>query len=399
VGGVRGAVAVAATVATSAALLVDGTVRTWGYNVGAQLGNGTLSTSLVPVVVSGLTGVRQIAAGGRPGSRGGHFLAIRDDGTVWAWGDNGRGQLGDGVVDLPKVPVGVIVVGGATAIAGGGRHSLAALSDGSVWAWGWNQAGQLGIGTVSLEERTPLEVTALAGMTCTAVAGGEKHSLALRDDGTVWAWGLNDRGQLGTGTNDDSHVPVEVGGLGGIVAISAGGSSSLALDSAGGVWAWGAGDIGQLGQGDWSDSNVPLRVSGLASPAAIASGEQHCLALLPDGSGRAWGVGIGGALGNGWQRDQNLPVEILFDTTPPDQGNALRATRQGSDVLLDFALGPAAIWRVYSDPDKAAIGSTPLAPVSDTSATNLVDAGAILRPGDDYYAVRGLSACSETEGP
>ena len=123
------------------------------------------------------------------------------------------------------------------AIAGGDSHSLALKSDGTVWAWGYNGCGQLGDGSTT-NRLTPVQVSGLTGVV--AIAGGGSHSLALKSDGTVWAWGCNDYGQLGDGTTTNRLTPVQVSGLTGVVAIAGGGAHSLALKSDGTVWAWGA---------------------------------------------------------------------------------------------------------------------------------------------------------------
>ena len=140
--------------------------------------------------VSGLTGVIALAAGSW------HNLALKSDGTVWAWGDNGSGQLGDGSTTDRSTPV--QVSGRVIAIAAGSYHSLALKSDGAIWAWGSNGSGQLGDGSTSYYNSTPVPVSGLSGVI--ALAAGSSHTLALKSDGTVWAWGSNYDGQLGDGS-------------------------------------------------------------------------------------------------------------------------------------------------------------------------------------------------------
>ena len=123
-------------------------------------------------------------------------------------------------------------------ISGGGYHSLALKKDGTVWAWGHNEYGQLGDGTQTLGRLTPVQVSGLSGVI--AIAAGEYHSLALKSDGTVWAWGGNYEGQLGDGTTNNKLTPVQVSGLSGVIAIAASYRHSLALKSDGTVWAWGS---------------------------------------------------------------------------------------------------------------------------------------------------------------
>src|SRR5918999_288403 len=166
------------------------TLTAWGYNGHGQLGNGTTTNhSSTPVQVSDLVGVRDTAAGHS------YSLALRDDGTVWAWGSNRLGQLGDGTITPSSTPVEVGNLDGVRDIAGGSLHSLALRNDGTVWAWGQNRSGQLGNDTTT-PSSTPVEVKDpndpsgyLSGVH--TIAAGHSHSLALKDDGTVWAWGDN----------------------------------------------------------------------------------------------------------------------------------------------------------------------------------------------------------------
>jgi hypothetical protein len=280
----------------------DGTVWAWGYNYDGELGNGTWNSSNVPVQVSGLTSVTAIAGGG------GHSLALKNDGTVWAWGYNYGGELGNGTWNSSNVPVQVSSLTGITAIAAGdGGHSLALKNDGTVWAWGDNEYGELGNGT-NTNSNVPVQVSGLTGIT--AIAGGVVHSIAVKNDGTVWAWGNNGNGQLGNGTNTNSNLPVQVSGLTGVTSIAGGLYHSLALKNDGTVWAWGNNGNGQLGNGTFSNSNLPVQVSGLTGVTAIAGGNYHSLALKNDGTAWAWGNNDNGQLGNGTNTDSNLPVQV-----------------------------------------------------------------------------------------
>src|ERR687890_1290947 len=241
--------------------------------------------------------------------------------TVAAWGDNFFGQLGNGA-PLPSpadsrspMPLEVSNLDGAElkAIAGGANHSLALKNDGTVLAWGLNQDGELGDGT-NTDSSTPVEVRDpndpsgyLSGVK--ALTAGSSHSLALKDDGTIWAWGNNESGQLGGGANANSTQPVKVANLSGVEAISGGGapSYSLALKDDGTVWAWGDNRAsqetkigGQLGDDEITSGNTPLQVSDLPGGIeAIAAGGAHGLALKDDGTVWAWGMNQDGQLGNG----------------------------------------------------------------------------------------------------
>jgi len=290
----------------SLALCSNGTVRSWGDNGWGQLGNGTnISDSNVPVQVSSLTGIIKIAAGN------GHSLALKNDGTVWTWGRNDLGQLGIGSSNNDfNVPMKINSFTGVSAIAAGGFHSLALKNDGTVWTWGSNSLGQLGNGNYT-DSNVPVQVSNIAGVI--AIAGGDAHSLALKNDGSVWSWGDNLGGQLGNGTSIlKSNVPVQVSSLTGVIAIAAGAYHSLALKNDGTVWAWGYNNYGQLGNGsNIFYSNVPVQVSSLTGVIAVAAmGSSHSLALKNDGTVWAWGANGTGQLGIGNYTDKNVPVQV-----------------------------------------------------------------------------------------
>jgi len=305
VSGLTVVAAIAAGGNHSLALKNDGTVWTWGHNVFGQLGNGTTTSSNTPVQV--LTGAKAIAAGYN------HSLALKDDGTVWAWGYNLYGQLGDGTTTTNSItPVQVLNITGAKAIAAGGNHSLALKDDGTVWAWGYNLYGQLGDGLNS-NRTTPVQVLTGAN----AIAAGFSHSLALKDDGTVWAWGANNTGQLGDGTTAHRGTSVQASGLTDVTAITAGGSHSLALKDDGTVWAWGANNTGQLGDGSITPKTTPVQVSGLTGVTAISAGSDHSLAVKSDGTVWAWGLNnIYGQLGDGTTTDRTTPVQVFVPGAP-----------------------------------------------------------------------------------
>ena len=184
--------------------------------------------------------------------------------VVASWGDNSFGELGDGTMTI-RVLYGDIAAGrDVVQVAAGRTHNLALRSDGTVSAWGLNDHGALGDGTTT-DRSTPVQVKGLAGV-ITQVAAGEEFSLALRSDGTVWAWGRNDRGQLGRGTISSGElVPARVAVLNRVTKISAGRDFALALRSDGIVFAWGSDRFGQVGNGDTSYSpvSVPAKVAGL----------------------------------------------------------------------------------------------------------------------------------------
>ena len=278
------------------ALENDGTLRAWGDNYYGQLGDGTTTRRLSPVQVTGLAGVAAVAGGGY------HTVALKNDGTVWTWGDNSFGQLGDGTTMERHAPAQVKGLAGITAIAAGYSHTVALISDGSVWTWGDNSYGQLGDGTIA-ERNNPVQVTGLAGVM--AVAAGDVHTVAIKGDGTVWAWGDNYYGQLGDGTTMESHTPVQVKNFAGATAIEGGAYHTVALKNDGTVWAWGDNSYGQLGDGTIAESYVPVSAKGPAGVIAVVAGRIHTVALKSDGTVWTWGDNSFGQLGDGGTTAEN----------------------------------------------------------------------------------------------
>ena|GEM_PF-2633145 len=297
-----GVASVSGGVGHTLARRADGTVWAWGSNDDGQLGDGTTTQRLRPVPVSGLTGVVAVASGAF------HSLALKADGTVWAWGWNPFGQLGDGTTATRLRPVRVAGLTGVVAIAGGTLHSLAVTSDGSVWAWGWNGVGQLGDGT-GVDRGVPFRVPGIGG--ATGVAAGGLHSLAVKADGTVWAWGWNLFGQLGDGSTVDHRVPAPVQGLTGAKAVAAGSYHSLALKGDGSVVGWGFGNVGQVGNSTLDSSLTPVTAAGVTGVVAIAAGAFHSLALTSDGRVMGWGWNYFGQLAAGPADIVRYPAELM----------------------------------------------------------------------------------------
>ena len=313
---------------TQYALLEDGTVVAWGTNDEGQLGNGPMGASgelgrypkpsITPVRVTGLTNVVQIEAGAK------HAVALRKDGTVWAWGTRDEGAIGDG---QPKTLRPVMAIGatqvaglqGITQIASARQHNLALRSDGKVMAWGLNRDGQLGNGTRD-NGWTPAEVTGLdlpavalakVGRIVSIAAGvasfaGNSFSGAVRDDGTVWVWGSGVSSVMGNGVENPSPddpggrnlLPVQVKGLTNVKTLSLGYGHVAALLADGTLRMWGHNGFGQLGVGAGSNYySKPTPLKGITSVAAIYLGSMNSLAVRTDGSVWIWGRGLIGGQG------------------------------------------------------------------------------------------------------
>ncbi|MEI6604533.1 MAG: cadherin-like beta sandwich domain-containing protein [Verrucomicrobiota bacterium] len=338
-------------------------VLAWGSNAKGQLGNGTTSSSTVPVAIdaSGILAgesVIGLAAGMTGFSEYGHSLALCADGTVAAWGTGST--LGNNSTTDSPVPVWVDrtgVLSGKTvaAVSIGSGFSLALCSDGTLAGWGYNSYGQLGNNS-STSTQVPVAVLmsgVLAGKAVVALATGNSHGLALCADGTLAAWGYNASGQLGNNSKVNSSVPVlvdQTGVLAGkkVVAISAGEASNLVLCSDGTLAAWGSNGSGQLGNNSMTNSLMPVLVdrSGVLAGKTvvkIASGNWHNLALCSDGTLTAWGNNGWGALGD--NSGGSSPVPVWVDQTGVLAGKtivAISAARIGS--LATCSDGTLATW-------------------------------------------------------
>jgi hypothetical protein len=308
VSSLTGVIAVSGGVCHSLALKSNGTVWSWGWNQYGQLGNGVLNdTNYTPLQVNILNGVKAISAGGF------HNLALKNDSTLWSWGYNVNGELGLGIWSDTNVATQINSLSGITAISAGGHHSLVIKSDSTVWAWGWNNHGQLGDGTNN-DSNVPLQVTGLTGIIAVS-ANGETNSLALKSDGTVWTWGWNNYGQLGDGTYLDSYIPVKINSLTGIKSIGGGIYYSLALKSDSTVWVWGLNWQGTLGIGPATvvDTNLAIKMNSYTGITAMAGGANFVLAQKNDGTRWAWGDGGWGQLGNGIYTTypDTVPVQVI----------------------------------------------------------------------------------------
>jgi alpha-tubulin suppressor-like RCC1 family protein len=303
--------AVACTNYSTLALRRDGTLWSWGLNDYGQLGRGTAGVNAHPIPREVGHSRSWVAVSGGWGDA----FALREDGTLWAWGNNSEwgGNLGLGK-DLEYYDVWSPMKVGSTrtwtAVSTGWEHGLALREDGSLWTWGANLNGALGSGDTTWTS-APGRVG--AGADWTAVAGGGEFSLALRKGGTLWAWGANAYGNLGLGDATDRHSPTQVGGDRDWAAVSAGIGDSLALKRDGTLWAWGDNGFGQLGVGDIAERHAPTQVGEAHDWAAIACLGHHNVALKRDGTMWAWGENSFGQLGLGDTTDRRVPAQVGTD--------------------------------------------------------------------------------------
>lgn len=287
----------------------DGTVWTWGGNIGGKLGIGDAITNraLVPVEVHGPGNVdylHSVAAimGGEV-----HNVAVKSDGTVWSWGLNFQGGLGDGTTNDSALPIqaGLLSVPPLTNVVSlGGRtyFNLAVKTDGTIWGWGMGTSGQIGNGG-NTNCLSPMQVlNSQPGGTVNSprqVSCGYTYGVALLTNGTVWTWGTGIHGELGAGATTTSFTPVQVSGLSNIIAISSGWKHTLALKNDGTVWAWGYNSHGELGDGTSNNQFTPVQVLNVSNIVAVSGGDYNSIALRNDGTVWKWGVNDVGELGFG----------------------------------------------------------------------------------------------------
>lgn len=317
---------VAGMLPASAAAKTEPTLYGFGSNSNGMLGDGLNVSSDVPVKAEVSGEVKQVAAGSYFG------IALLKNGTVETWGSNVYDELGDGLTFEEEaqtlVPHPVPGLSGVVAIAAGANHALALLSSGHVEAWGDGNEGELGDGS---EADLPAPVT-VAGLTeVKAIAAGGESNLALLENGTVMSWGYNSHGQLGDGSTLSADFPVRVGELKSVKAIAEGAFFGLAVVKGGAVASWGAGGDGELGDGAETDSDIPVPVSTIKGVKTVAAGGYQAYALLTNKTVQSWGLNNEGQLGQGvspFSSDVPVPVTGLGGVKAIAAGSA-----QGLAVL------------------------------------------------------------------
>jgi uncharacterized repeat protein (TIGR03803 family) len=282
----------------------DGTLWSFGYNADGQVGQGVTDSAQRPVPRQPLPGTQwlSIAAGGY------HQAAVRTDGTLWIWGWNADGQLGDGTTITRSVPVQVGTGSNWLKVTAGRYHTIALRGDGTLWAWGYNSDGQMGNGVASsTDQLLPAQIGTAADWA--DVVSGGYHILARKQNGTLWAWGYNFSGQLGDGSTTTRTTPVQIGTNTTWAKISAGGYHTVATRADGTLWAWGYNGLGQLGDGSFTSRTAPVQIAPASSWQDVNAGFYHTIAIRADRTLWSWGYNFNGQLGDGGTTDRNTPFQ------------------------------------------------------------------------------------------
>jgi alpha-tubulin suppressor-like RCC1 family protein len=289
----------------------NGSLWAWGSNNQGQLGDSTTTNRSSPVsVVGGFSDWIQASAS--LGTTNSHSLGVRANGTIWAWGFGSNGRLGDNSTTNRSSPVSV--VGGfsdwVSASAGGG-HSIGVRANGSLWAWGYNTAGQLGDNSTT-SRLSP--VSTVGGFNdWISVSAGNQHSLGVRANGSLWAWGSNLNGRLGDNTVTNRSSPVSVvGGFNDWVSASAGAQHSLGVRASGSLWAWGGNDSGRLGDNSTTSRSSPVSVvGGFSDWISASAGYAFSNGIRANGTLWAWGENTNGQLGTNNTTSRSSPVSVV----------------------------------------------------------------------------------------
>jgi len=291
---------------SSFAVKTDGTLWSWGTNSSGQLGLGDTVNRSSPAQVGTLTTWSKISSGQN------FCLAVKTDGTLWSWGANAYGALGLGNTTNYSSPKQIGALTTWDQIAGGGQYSLAIKTDGTLWSWGGSvfQVGQLGLGNLT-NYSSPKQVGALTNWS--KISANNYHSLAVKTDGTLWSWGggpFTNYGQLGLGNTTNYSSPKQIGALTAWSSVKTEAGSSIALKTDGTIWSWGLNQYGQLGLGNTTNYSSPKQIGALTNWLSIVGGGYFTAATKTDGTLWAWGQNTDGELGLGNVTGYSSPKQV-----------------------------------------------------------------------------------------
>ena len=291
---------------------VGDTLFTFGWNISGQLGINNTTNSLTPVTTfAGGNNWKQVSCGEYTTS------AIKTDGSLWTWGEGGNGRLGTNNTTTRSTPV-TTFAGGTNwkQVSGGNTHTAAIKTDGTLWSWGVNYAGQLGINNTATRS-TPV-TTFAGGNNWKSVACGTDFTAAIKTDGSLWTWGSGGDGKLGINNTANRSIPVTTfAGGNDWKSVSAGGGYTAAIKTDGSLWVWGSNTDGRLGTNDTNTRTTPVTTfAGGNNWKSVAVGDRHAAAIKTDGSLWTWGRNPFGQLGtNDTTPNRSTPVTTFAGGT------------------------------------------------------------------------------------
>lgn len=323
--------------------------------------------------IEGIAAVKDFAAGSS------HIAALMQDGTLCAWGENSRGQLGDGGAYIQRTPMEVTGLKDVESVSASDTFAAALTHDGDVWAWGSNSHGQLGNGKKE-DSLLPVKVEGIEGIKY--LSTGNSHVVVLKEDGTVWSWGSNSCGELGDGSYEDSLLPVQTVGLKNIISVSAGNGFSMALAGNGTVWVWGNSSYVPKKSKTIIDISKPVKVEELKAVAAIEAGDECSLAVTKAGFVSGWGNNFSGQLGFSPDEDDNVKEK------PKAIGgcNYIKSVSIGGGHVLSLSYdGQVKAW---GKNDRGQLGNEQFAEFnSPRTIENLKNIAAVTAAGSHSFAI------------
>lgn len=287
---------------SSLAIKTNGTLWAWGNNGDGQLGQNDRVNRSSPVQVGALTNWGSVKGGDA------NWLAVKTDGTLWACGQNSVGKLGDGTAITRSSPVQIGALTNWRVASPTGDSCSAIKTDGTLWTWGSANNGVLGSNAITPPRSSPVQVGALTDWF--TLSTGNRQTFAVKTSGQLWAWGYNRDGALGDGTSANRSSPVQIGALTNWSGTFGGSQFCAAVKTDGTLWMWGYNTQGQLGQSDVVSRSSPVQVGSLTNWSVASAGNRQALAVKTDGTLWAWGQGVVGELGDGTTVNKSSPVQI-----------------------------------------------------------------------------------------
>jgi alpha-tubulin suppressor-like RCC1 family protein len=306
------------------AVKTDGSMWAWGNNDSGQIGNSSNLTVSSPIQIGSLKNWKQVSVGG-------HVLAVKSDNTLWTWGigagvtNSGENGLND--LTLVSSPVQVGTLTNWKQVSAGRSSSAAIKTDRTLWTWGLNSTGQIGDGTV-INRSSPVQIGNLTNWK--QVSAGDGITAAVKVDGSLWTWGNNSDGQLGDGTVISKSSPIQIGALRNWKSVSVGGYGGNgfvgAVKTDGTLWAWGKNAFGQLGDGTVLSRSSPIQIGSDVNWKEVFTSDARIHATKTDGTLWAWGYNNNGELMSGDVEFRSSPIQVGTLATWQSVAPAINAT-------------------------------------------------------------------------